>query len=64
MLNIKNAKHYSMFSGLVLFLLGLFGFSFRESFSGIGDIYLFFSIVLGFWGLFVSFVKKEEADKN
>gem|GEM_PF-4762059 len=40
--------------GLVLFLIGLGGFAFRNGRS-IPDWHLFIDIVLGFWGLLISF---------
>jgi len=57
-MKLSSPRHFSFITGLILFLLGLFGFAFRSAFSGIGNMYLFLALVLGFWGLIVS-VQKE-----
>jgi len=59
MLKPSNPRHYAFLTGLVLFLLGLFGFAFRSAFSGIGNGYLLLALALGFWGLIVSVQKSD-----
>jgi hypothetical protein len=58
-MKITNPKFYTFLVGLILFLLGLFGFAFRGSFGGIANHYLFLSLVLGFWGVVISVQKAE-----
>ena len=50
MIRLSSAKSYALITGLILFILGLFGLAFRSSFN-LPDNYLFFSLVLGFWGI-------------
>lgn len=57
MLKLSSPRTFSFLVGLILFLLGLFGFAFRAMFTGIGDRYLLLALVFGFWGLIVSVQK-------
>lgn len=50
-------RTYTTSVGLLLFAVGVFGFAFR-SMSRLPDIYMFTALVLGFWGLLVSFNAK------
>ena len=45
-----NPKGYSLITGTTLFFLGFLGFAFRGAFN-IPDVYLFFSLIFGFWGI-------------
>jgi lipoprotein signal peptidase len=45
-------QFYTLFTGIVLFLFGFLGFAFNSIFN-VADSYLFFSLVLGFWGIVV-----------
>jgi hypothetical protein len=54
MTKLSSQRTYVLITGLILFLLGLLGFAFRASFTGIADRYLFAALVLGFWGLVLS----------
>ncbi len=51
---LANPKTYSLVVGLLLFTFGIVGFAFRNSFD-LGDKYLIFSMVLGFWGIISAF---------
>jgi hypothetical protein len=53
-MDFRSAKIYSLITGIILFLLGFLGFAFRNNFS-VPDSYLFFSLILGFWGIVVGF---------
>jgi len=55
--NFGSQRVYCFVSGAILFALGIFGFAFRTSFD-IPDRYLLASLILGFWGLVVSFNTK------
>ena len=52
MIKFHNPKSYSLITGTILFLLGFVGFTFKTTFD-LPDMYLFFSLVLGFWGIVV-----------
>jgi len=58
MIKFSSPRFFAFLTGLILFVLGLFGFAFRSVFTDIGNGYLFFALVLGFWGLIVS-VRKD-----
>lgn len=53
---LGSAKFYTLFTGIVLFGMGFLGFAFPSLFN-ISDGYLFFSLVLGFWGIVVGIKK-------
>ena len=52
MIKLQSSKTYALITGIILFGLGFFGFAFRTSFN-LPDSYLFFSLILGFWGIMV-----------
>ncbi len=56
MKKISNQRAYALVCGFVLFCFGVFGFAFKNAFD-INGVYLFFSILLGFWGMVVAFAK-------
>lgn len=43
-------KNYARIVGVILFLIGLFGFAFRSD-NSLPDLYLGGALVLGFWGI-------------
>ena len=43
-------KNYARLVGVILFLIGLFGFAFRSD-NSFPDLYLGGALVLGFWGI-------------
>jgi len=45
-----NPKVFSIVIGVLLFLFGIIGFAFRNSFN-LADKYLFLSLLFGFWGI-------------
>ena len=51
---LRNPKAYARLSGVILFLLGLTGYAFRSA-NSLPDIYLIGFLILGFWGIIVSF---------
>jgi len=51
---LNSSKIYARITGVVLFLVGLVGFAFRNA-NSLPDIYLIFALALGFWGIVVSF---------
>jgi len=51
---LKSPRMYSRITGGLLFLIGLIGFAFRSA-NSLPDIYLVAALVLGFWGIIVSF---------
>ena len=51
---LKIPKNYARIVGGILFLVGLFGYAFRNG-SSLPDVYLIGALVLGFWGILVSF---------
>jgi len=51
---LNDTKIYSRITGGILFLVGLLGFAFRNA-NSLPDIYLIAALVLGFWGIVVSF---------
>jgi ABC-type Na+ efflux pump permease subunit len=53
----NSQRIYCLIAGLILFSLGIFGFAFKTSFD-IADRYLFAALILGFWGIVVSFNRK------
>ncbi len=55
---LSTPRNYALTVGIILFALGFFGFVFRSYFK-VGDHYLFFSLVLGFWGILVAVRNKE-----
>jgi hypothetical protein len=58
MLKLSSTKSYALITGTILFLLGLLGFAFTGSFN-LPWQYLFFSLILGFWGIVISVAKKQ-----
>lgn len=53
-LALRSPKVYARITGAVLFLIGLLGFAFR-SVGSLPDAYLLGALVLGFWGIVLSF---------
>ncbi len=51
---LTNPKTYALVSGLILFVLGVIGFAFRNSFD-IPDKYLILNLILGLWGIVAAF---------
>jgi hypothetical protein len=51
-------KIYSAIVGLILFVIGIWGFAFRTD-SGLPDRFLILFLVLGFWGILNGFSKKQ-----
>jgi hypothetical protein len=51
---LNDAKIYSRITGGILFLVGLLGFAFRNG-NSLPDVYLIAALILGFWGIVVSF---------
>ena len=49
---VRRTKNYARSVGVLLFLLGLFGFAFRTD-TSLPDSYLVAALVLGFWGILV-----------
>lgn len=56
MIKLRTPRAYALITGIILFCLGFFGFAFRSDFN-VPDYYLFFSLILGFWGIVVGAVK-------
>lgn len=59
MIKLSSPRSFSFLAGLILFLLGLFGFAFRAVFTGVGGRYLLLALILGFWGLVVAVQKTD-----
>jgi hypothetical protein len=57
MKKFNTARFYSLFTGSILFLLGFLGFAFPAYFN-LPEGYLFFSLVLGFWGVVIGVNQK------
>ncbi len=51
---LNSHRSYALVTGSVLFLFGVVGFAFRQSFD-LADKYLVLSLILGFWGVVVGF---------
>lgn len=59
LLNIlQSPRNYSRIVGGVLFAVGLLGFAFRSS-TSLPTIYLLACLILGFWGILVSFYQEK-----
>jgi xanthine/uracil permease len=43
-------KNYARIVGVILFVMGLFGFAFRSD-NSLPDLYLGGALLLGFWGI-------------
>ncbi len=56
--NMNSTKNYAIITGGLLFLLGLFGFAFREHFN-LADKYLLLALLVGFWGVVLGFHEKK-----
>ncbi len=52
--SLRNPRVYARITGVVLFLLGLMGYAFRSA-NSLPDVYLLGFLLLGFWGIIVSF---------
>lgn len=52
--SLRSPKIYARVTGGVLFLLGLVGYAFRSA-NSLPDAYLIGCLILGFWGIIVSF---------
>jgi hypothetical protein len=52
MLKLNSQKTYCLATGIILFILGFFGFAFPGIFNLPGS-YLIASLILGFWGIVV-----------
>jgi len=52
--SLRNPRVYARITGAVLFLLGLMGYAFRSA-NSLPDVYLLGFLLLGFWGIIVSF---------
>lgn len=57
MSKLFSPRFYSLFTGVVLFCFGFFGFAFKNSFD-ISAKYLIISLMLGFWGIVISVGRK------
>lgn len=55
---LKSSQNYARIVGTILFAVGLLGFAFR-TFSSLPTTYLLVCLVLGFWGILVSFYKEK-----
>ncbi len=51
---LKSPRMYSRITGGLLFIIGLAGFAFRNA-GSLPDIYLIGALILGFWGIIISF---------
>ncbi|HYV33999.1 MAG TPA: hypothetical protein VE973_04090 [Candidatus Limnocylindria bacterium] len=49
---LNSLRFYTLFTGIVLFLLGFLGFAFRHKID-LPDGYLLLSLILGFWGILI-----------
>ena len=47
---LRQTKNYARIAGVILFLIGLFGFAFRSD-DSLPDVYLAGALILGFWGI-------------
>jgi hypothetical protein len=47
---LRQTKNYARIVGVILFLIGLFGFAFRSD-NSLPDKYLVGALILGFWGI-------------
>lgn len=47
---LRQTKNYARIVGVILFLIGLFGFAFRSD-NSLPDVYLGGALILGFWGI-------------
>ncbi len=56
-MKFNTTRFYALFTGGILFAFGFFGFAFKGIFN-VSDAYLFFSLVLGFWGVVVGSANK------
>jgi hypothetical protein len=57
MFKFNSPRSFSLATGIILFLVGFFGFAFPNIISLPGG-YLFVSLVLGIWGIVVGSAKK------
>lgn len=55
---LKSNRNYARIVGIILFAIGLLGFAFRSS-TSLPTLYLLAALVLGFWGILVSFNKEK-----
>lgn len=55
---LKSNRNYARIVGVILFAVGLLGFAFRSS-ASLPAMYLLACLVLGFWGILVSFYKEK-----
>lgn len=55
---LKSSANYSRIVGVILFAVGLLGFAFRSS-GSLPTFYLLGAMVLGFWGVLVSFNREK-----
>lgn len=65
---LAQTKNYTRVVGVILFVIGLFGFAFRSD-NSLPDIYLISALVLGFWGILISMLSgdgkvRAERDEN
>jgi uncharacterized membrane protein HdeD (DUF308 family) len=51
---LKSPRWYARIVGSLLFILGLVGFAFANA-TSLSDSYLFLALLLGFWGVVISF---------
>ncbi len=51
---LRSPKVFARLAGAILFLLGLMGYAFRSA-NSLPDVYLIGFLILGFWGIIVSF---------
>lgn len=51
---LKSPKMFARITGAILFLIGLIGYAFRNA-NSLSDSYLIAALILGFWGIVVSF---------
>ncbi len=51
---MNRQQAYCLVAGSLLLIFGILGFAFRSGFN-IADKYLFFSLILGGWGIYSAF---------
>jgi len=57
-------KTYVIITGVALFLIGILGWIFRDSFGNIPPYHLLADIILGLWGIIIGFMPEREKDKG
>ena len=54
------AKTYAIVIGVVLLLVGVLGWIFKDQFSGIPTYHLVVDILAGLWGVYVGFMGEKK----